>query len=339
MATLSRKRQDLGYLAAEEGVAVLALQETRRISEQWRFRLSGYSSLESTASRTEAGRHGLALLVREDIGMYEVGEESGYWVFARLFGGPLATPWVVGTFYRPHAREAGREAWSGLRRQLRRLKQKHPADPILVVGDWNCRSEALVKRLERWRLGMVLARVRGSPRSFSRGSARGHRPHDHLGGARAPAGRREVMRAWDLADHWPIRASIDGRVNPLAGGGGRRVRCSVGCRIGRGPRRRSSGRSRRSSGATSSPATIGPRCWTWWRARRGFGGGPRLPLVMPTQAEALDAAAQAFTDTSFKVARELDLTAQVVRRPRCASRMCQRGTAARCASGCAPTGG
>ena len=166
-----------GIWRRRRGWAVLALQETRRMSEQWRFRLSGYSSLESTASRTEAGRHGLALLVREDIGMYEVGEESGYWVFARLFGGPLATPWVVGTFYRPHAREAGREAWRGLRRQLRRLKQKHPADPILVVGDWNCRSEALAKRLERWRLGMVLARVRGSPRSFSRGQ---HGDIDHM---------------------------------------------------------------------------------------------------------------------------------------------------------------
>lgn len=307
IATLSRKRQDLGYLAAQEGVGILALQETRRMSEQWRFRLTGYNSLESTASRTEAGRHGLALLVREDIGMYEVGDESGWWVFARLFGGPLATPWVVGTFYRPHAREAGREAWRGLRRQLVRLRQKHPADPILVVGDWNCRREALAKRLERWRLGMVLASVRGSPRSFSRGQ---HGDIDHMVISAEHVhllGDVKVMRGWDLADHWPVCAAIDGRRNPLAAGVGEPREVMRGLPYRPGPK----------SAEQKEEQTqqwLGIQSSNYWApllelVEHEEGEGEAEPPALA--AETLDAAAQTFTDTSFQLAREMGLTADV----------------------------
>lgn len=51
VGTLRGKRGEVGLLAAMEGVDVLALQETRRMSGQWRFRLIiGYFAIIAVAT-------------------------------------------------------------------------------------------------------------------------------------------------------------------------------------------------------------------------------------------------------------------------------------------------
>jgi len=132
-------------MAHEKGVAIMVLQETWRQDGQWRFWLKGFNSIESLASHDctrrgqarregeEPGRHGLAILVREDISAYEVGQESGYFLFVRVSGGPVQQPCIVGTIYPypPHIKEVYRQVGSGTKNQTASVYHQSPDDPIL----------------------------------------------------------------------------------------------------------------------------------------------------------------------------------------------------------------
>jgi len=77
----------------------VALQETKRTKDDWP--VGTILSLESLVSEhrafngcakadgPEPGMNGMALLVREDIRAHQVGKKSGYWIFARVCGGPV----------------------------------------------------------------------------------------------------------------------------------------------------------------------------------------------------------------------------------------------------------
>ena len=311
IGSIKTKRQDLGVFAAREKLAVLALQETRRQQEHWRFRLSGYHSLEAMASPTRPGHHGLALLVRDDINAYEVGDESGVWLFARLFGGPLAQPWIVGTFYRPHKASEGREALRGLKAQVHQLRGKYPQDPILVLGDWNLRRDQVARKVQRWPTQLGLLAARGSPQSFFRGQ-RGDIDHILITPQHAHlVGQSAVLRAWDLSDHWPVWTRIEAAEDPL--------------RAPETTREVFSG----------LPPKPGARREGWREQftkerdalRRHNMWAPLIPLMEADEAEAagtaaereaaraqrLDSAAEAFTTTSFDVARSLGKTTEVKR--------------------------
>jgi hypothetical protein len=77
------------------------------------------------------------MVVRNDIGAFEVGKESGYWIILRVFGGPFKTPCIVGTVYRPHDKDMSQIVLRDLGKQVEGLRRKYPDDPIILMGDWN----------------------------------------------------------------------------------------------------------------------------------------------------------------------------------------------------------
>lgn len=312
VGTLRGKRGEVGLLAAMEGVDVLALQETRRMSGQWRFRLRGFNSLESLASAREPGRHGLALLVRTDMGLYEVGDESGWWIFARVFGGALASPCIIGTFYRPHDVAAGRAALRGMKKQVRKLRRAYPTDPVIVLGDWNMRRDSVAKQIHKWRHPFAVAPVAGSPQTFTRGRT-GDIDHVVVDGEHAGLVTNVmVRRRWDVSDHWPLMARLATRAHKAAPAAGRTRTVLSGIPYRPGPK---------------SAEEVAEQTEQWRAISSHNRWAPLRELLDAEEAEEmerddgqadmgvrLDHAAGEFTSTSFAVARELGLARET--RPR-----------------------
>ena len=147
------------------------------------------------------------------------------------------------------------------------------------------------------------------------------------------------MRAWDLADHWPMRASIDGRVNPLAGGGGAPREVFRGLPYRAGPKTEEQWAEQTQQWRDIQSSNYWAPLLELVEGRRGFWGGPRLPLVMPRRQRRWTRRRRPSPTPASRWRGRWASPLKWSRRPACASPMCQRGTAARCASGCAPTGG
>ena len=80
---LRNKRTDLELFLQIKRPVAMAMSETRRTAASWRLALPGYSCLERSAGDATKGEHGVALAVRPDFSMSEVGDECPYWVFGR----------------------------------------------------------------------------------------------------------------------------------------------------------------------------------------------------------------------------------------------------------------
>jgi exonuclease III len=221
IASVSGKREELGYMMREERIDILALQETRVGVSQWRIRVPGYQNFFSLASDDRAsnglasargkepGRNGMALLVNQDITAYEVGKESGYWIFIRISGGPLLHHYIIGNIYRPHDKEVAKEMMEGVKKQVSNLRNRFPDDPIIIAGDWNLKGHELDK-ITGWQPGMLRVKMEGEARTFKRGKYGDidHMmvdiEHDRI------FQQMGVCRRWDISDHWMIMGTIAG---------------------------------------------------------------------------------------------------------------------------------
>lgn len=162
MSSANGRLEVLGYLAFKEHLDVIVCQETRRGVGQWRLRMDGYHSIESLASDDRAcnglaraggeepGRNGLLVLVRDGINAYEVGAESGYWIFVRVSGGPFIRPCIIGNIYRPHDRRMSKVVMEGIKKQIETLHRKFPDDAIILMGDFNKSGKDLDKDITSW---------------------------------------------------------------------------------------------------------------------------------------------------------------------------------------------
>jgi exonuclease III len=186
------KTKEIREMLDKEGVSILGLQETRRSSLQYRLRFKGYKCFESLVSEhrarnglaarngPEPGRNGLALVVRNNIGAFEVVQESGYWIILRVFGGPFEVPCIVGTVYRPHDKDMSVTVLRDLEKQVEELRRKYPDDPIILMGDWNLPTTGM-GFVEEWApsLGCVEVQGEGGPKTFY-GRGRGDGDIDHV---------------------------------------------------------------------------------------------------------------------------------------------------------------
>ena len=97
-----------------------------------------------------------------------------------------------------------------LQQQVESLHRKFPEDPIIIMGDWNLKSEDM-GMVREWSPGMECVEVNGAPRTFhSRGQEEGG-DIDHVvidRNHRWVTGKARVLRDWDLSDHWPIAVSM-----------------------------------------------------------------------------------------------------------------------------------
>ena len=216
IASVNGKREELADRMVRCRIDIMALQETRRATKDWPLRIPGYHCIESLVSECQAsnglaqangeepGRNGLALFVSEDIQAHVVGNDSGYFIFVRLSGGPIATPCVVGNIYRPLNSVASRKMMDELKTQVHALRNRFQDDPIIIMGDWNLRTDEM-GMIRKWEPQLDCLKVRGGARTFHSRGRRGDidhividQGHSHL------LKDARVLRKWDLSDHWPI---------------------------------------------------------------------------------------------------------------------------------------
>ena len=223
---VANKRTELRHFLERTECDVLGLQETLLKATDWHLRFPQYSCFTAMGDLTASTR-GVAIVVANKFACSPVGRASPYWVFVRLFGAGLAHPVIVGSIYVPH--RAGRNhVLTTLPLEIGRLKQAHPDDPVIVLGDWNLDLDEVQRETTMWpypahtlaNLGLVPTRRRGG------------RTIDHIsywgtpamGGAIPPP---RVLTDWDLSDHYPVMARFPGLVDrahmeqPVVPAGGR----------------------------------------------------------------------------------------------------------------------
>ena len=216
------KRPELELFLRRSHMAVLALQETARSSEHgWPIRIRGYQCLEMPVMERQPGQRGLALLVRDDLVSYQIGEESPYLLVAKVTmadGDDL----IVASVYVPPRGYAGRAVALRQIRKAAELWMRQRVDvKVVLMGDWNMSKTQLAKLLTRWNttVPMVVNACSGSAVSWVGG--RHWADLDHMVMSPEAAlifSRAAVDRSWDLSDHWPVGATCRASAGCPAGG-------------------------------------------------------------------------------------------------------------------------
>jgi exonuclease III len=213
--SLGGNRGELEMFLRREGVAILAVQETHLVEGGWPLRIRGYQCMESAAAKGEPGKVGLALLVRDDLPAFRVGDVSPYTVCARvtLQGGGAAHDLLVASVYVPPSGYASRrDALLAVRTSAERWTRADLDARFILMGDWNTSATRLERVLQRWRGGAAcpaaVCRCNGSALTYR---GRTWRDLDHVVASPAAAAwlrPPRVNRTWDTSDHWPLEAVL-----------------------------------------------------------------------------------------------------------------------------------
>jgi len=207
---IKQKREDIRLYMQSLDADVFALQETLRQPDLFRLHFYGYQCIERTMV-PGPGKRGLAIAVKQCFSAYQVGVGSDYWIFIRIVGGQLKSPIIVGNVYMPHRNVAvphlRRESRNNLQAEVASLSRRYPNDPIIVMGDFNRRTEAMVKLL-RGMPGLCEPKVIGDPGTLRK--AHGGQLDHVLVSTIHSASMHNVYvdQSVDLSDHWPIIASL-----------------------------------------------------------------------------------------------------------------------------------
>jgi hypothetical protein len=168
----------------------------------------------------------MAILVRNNIGAFEVGKESGYYIFIRVFGGPIKKPCIIGNIHRPHERDVFRRVEKEIKDQVHQLRLQYPMDPIIIMGDWNKKRAQVASQISGWPTPMVLVDVEGDPRTFTNTRRKriegqegevvvkkgGDIDHIIVSVPHCPLlGKVRIQRLYTISDHWPIVVSMEGQ--------------------------------------------------------------------------------------------------------------------------------
>ncbi len=213
--SLGGNRGELEMYLRREGIAILAVQETHLVEGGWPLRIRGYQCLESAAVKGEPGKVGLALLVRDDLPAFRVGDVSPYIIGARvtLQGGGAAHDLLVATVYIPPSGYASRrDALLAVRTSAERWGRADLDARFVLMGDWNTNAQRLDRMLQRWRgEAACSATVRKCAGSALTYRGRTWRDLDHVVASPAAAAwlrPPRVNRTWDTSDHWPLEAPM-----------------------------------------------------------------------------------------------------------------------------------
>lgn len=206
--SVTGKRPQLEMFLRDEHVAVLALQETARPRDGWQLRVRGYHAFETPAVPGQQGQRGLALLVREDLGAYQVGDlDCPYMVAVKAARSDGTDLYIASVYVPPQAGPNRNIALRAIRKAAEKWMRGAPDSQVMLLGDWNMTQLQLDQRLARWRTSVPLRvrACRGSSLSFF--GSRRWTDIDHIVASPACAlGRPTVHRTWDLSDHWPLGA-------------------------------------------------------------------------------------------------------------------------------------
>src|SRR5690554_4273614 len=229
--TLGGNRPEVELFLKSEDIAILAVQETRRLDGGWPLRIRGYQCLETPAVQGQRGQVGLALLIRDDIPAFQVGDVNPYTVCARVtLQGTIGSVGVennvdagdllvASVYIPPNGYPTRRVALREARSTAERWARADLDARYILMGDWNTSAVRLERVvLQRWRgRAVVPAAIRTcSGSSLTYQSPRVWRDLDHMvvsPAAAAVLSRPRVNRTWDTSDHWPLEATIRVNVN------------------------------------------------------------------------------------------------------------------------------
>ena len=215
------KRTDLRHFLRVARCHVIGLQETLLRAKDWDLRVPGYTCLHAEGDHRRKGQRGVALVISNRFTCQPVGKPSSYYVFARLMGGSLIHPILVGTVYVPSCRGRQRQySLKGLARNINKLRQEFPTDPVILGGDFNMPLETLQREVAGWPHPLAVLSNEGHVPTSRRGTS----AIDHIAywGAVADANARipppRVYQDWDISDHSPVVAQFPNLVQcaPLA---------------------------------------------------------------------------------------------------------------------------
>ncbi len=198
------KRGDLRYLLTTMRSDVVGLQETLLNAVEWELRFPGYFCFCMPGERV-ASKRGVAVLVSSQFTGQMVGRSSPWFIFVRIYGGGLSRPVVVACVYIPHGPDRAR-ALGSLSTNLAYVTNHFPADPVIMLGDWNMNGASLQRRCAEWPRGMGVKPRRGDIPTHRRGRAIDHIViSDH----QSHRGRQATVHVeWDLSDHYPVTCGV-----------------------------------------------------------------------------------------------------------------------------------
>ena len=207
------KRVELRHFLGCVKPACLAIQETHLRPEDWYLALPGYQFLHTPATPHEPGMNGVGLAIRKDVIAYEYGEINPFLKMAKVMLQGAGEPWIIGSVYIPPSGYAARRtAIESVRRTLERMLFQNPQRRVVFMGDWNIQLPALKRRIARWHLPLCVLPIAGSCKTrYSKREGAQWTALDHMVvslGAAEQMRKGNVLRSWDLSDHWPVTASV-----------------------------------------------------------------------------------------------------------------------------------
>lgn len=207
--SLAQKRPELGMYLRECGVHILALQETWRCMSGWPLCIKGYQVLEAIADREGESRNGLALVLKHGVAGHEVGANSPYVMVVRLRIG--VEEWSVMNVYVPNVGAPRALALRHIRNAVQSELTRDLASKILIMGDWNMKSDKVGRMLTRWRVPLSVVRCVGNPATHRGPNRWASIDHMVVSAEGLPyINKCVVNRNLDLSDHWPLQAVIRG---------------------------------------------------------------------------------------------------------------------------------
>jgi exonuclease III len=200
------KREELGLFVKKKGVDILCLQET--LMKTGSPKLIGFRTTHQVCSGE--GARGVAVVSKDDLPVVNTGVDSEQVCWVRVLG--RSPPLIVASVYCPAHAGARREMLKSLGKQVEGIQRRNPDAQLVMIGDWNLSRPKLEKVLARWGLGLKVAQVTGSDKTWhSWSNARlswSGIDHVVVSTNKALKVSVKVVRTWDLSDHFPLVIKI-----------------------------------------------------------------------------------------------------------------------------------
>lgn len=169
VGTTFKRQRELAALATSELAAVLALQETRRTATRRADGLlvlnGGYKFVERLSDPSVPGAHGLALGAPDQFVLQQLDYVSPFVLVARVLPPAGRRNWIVASVYVPVAgRRTGKSrqaALEAVKRFFAAVLARFPRLPVLFMGDFNMRTEALSERVADWGMDASVLQMSG----------------------------------------------------------------------------------------------------------------------------------------------------------------------------------
>ncbi len=209
--SIREKRDEIFQYLSDEGVEILALQETWRGVKEWPLRLDGFQVFEVVAAKQKPGELGLAMAVKNTLVAFESGKPSQFCLSVKVMIG--GTEWnMVNIYIPPKAPVTKSQALKDIRETITKAYQHDLDAKVMILGDWNMTPAKLARLLQRWGLPLMVVECTGSSITKFRGNSPWS-AIDHMVVTTSALNwvkNSRVNRGYDLSDHWPIESSIGG---------------------------------------------------------------------------------------------------------------------------------